>query len=144
MYLSVTPVAGPAVPPEGPQAASVLLSDPAPMRLGAGIVLAVAPLAGVDPYIDRSHANWLHLRVRAPLSSLLVASGVGDFRLGHRDPAARKLADGHWTLAFADGERAGAARDLIARAAEQLRGRCTEEVAPLLGLPAGELRGVER
>mmetsp|Transcript_40131 Transcript_40131/g.128207 ORF Transcript_40131/g.128207 Transcript_40131/m.128207 type:complete len:114 (-) Transcript_40131:36-377(-) len=107
------------------------------MRLGAGIVLAVAPLAGVDPYIDRAHANWLHLRVRAPAASLLVASGVGDSRLGPGDPAARKLADGHWTLAFSDGERAGAARDLIARAAEQLRARCGGEVEPLLGRPGG-------
>ncbi len=37
----------------------------------AGLVVAVAPLMGSAPHIDKAHGRWLHVHVRPPVRGLL-------------------------------------------------------------------------
>lgn len=37
----------------------------------AGMVVAVAPLMGSAPHIDKAHGRWLHVHVRPPVRGLL-------------------------------------------------------------------------
>ena len=39
--------------------------------LAAGLVVAVAPLMGSAPHIDKAHGRWLHVHVRPPVRGLL-------------------------------------------------------------------------
>eukprot|EP00850_Spirogloea_muscicola_P020878 SM000229S07514 [mRNA] locus=s229:193197:200433:+ [translate_table: standard] len=91
----------------------LLLSEPAPTRLGYGVVRVIAPLAGCSPRTDEKHNRWLHLRIRSPQ---IPSPNTGT--LGASAAAAQSraswLADGRWTLAFADEQRARQALTAVA------------------------------
>ncbi|KAG2445623.1 hypothetical protein HXX76_000233 [Chlamydomonas incerta] len=113
---------------------AVVLADPAPTRLNAGIALSVAPLLGCDPKVDGNVPKWLHVHVRPSVRGLLrlLRSAAGG-RKGGLLGALRHLVDGHWVLAFPDVERAGNARSMVEQAAHKLRALYCELLSPLLG-----------
>lgn len=113
---------------------AVVLADPAPTRLNAGIALSVAPLLGCDPKVDGNVAKWLHVHVRPSVRGLLrlLRSAAGG-RKGGLLGALRHLVDGHWVLAFPDVERASNARSMVEQAAHKLRALYCELLSPLLG-----------
>ncbi|GIL70594.1 hypothetical protein Vretimale_3711 [Volvox reticuliferus] len=112
---------------------AVVLADPAPTRLNAGIVLSVSPLMGCDPSVDKNVPKWLHVHVRPSVRGLLrlLRSAAGG-RKGGLLGALRHLVDGHWVLAFPDAERAGNARQLVEQSAHRLRALYCELLSPVL------------
>lgn len=112
---------------------AVVLADPAPTRLNAGIVLSIAPLLGSEPTVDKNVAKWLHVQVRPSVRGLLrlLRSAAGG-RKGGLLGAARNLVDGHWVLAFPDAERASNARQLVEQSTHRLRALYCELLSPVL------------
>lgn len=51
--------------------------------------------------MDEKHATWLHLRVRSPHQPL---ADVGKLHSPKTSLKNKQLADGRWTLAFADAD----------------------------------------
>eukprot|EP00850_Spirogloea_muscicola_P019717 SM000197S05460 [mRNA] locus=s197:215652:223016:+ [translate_table: standard] len=109
----------------------LLLSEPAPTRLGYGVVRVIAPLAGCSPRIDEKHNRWLHLRIRSPqipspnTGTLGASAAVAQSR-------ASWLADGRWTLAFADEQRARQALTAVAEEIAIQSQAVREILSPLL------------
>lgn len=78
------------------------------------IIMAPNACGATQPYVDTAHRKWLHLRVRPSVGTLLScaalppAPGAAPWAPGWAPPpplsAARRLQDGHWTLAFASEE----------------------------------------
>lgn len=54
----------------------VILADPSPTSLNAGMVVSVAPLLGTDPVVDGTHPRWLHLHVRPSIRRFVKAAQV--------------------------------------------------------------------
>jgi hypothetical protein len=120
--------------------ANVLLVEAAKGRGGAngastsGVVHAVAPAAGAQPYVDAAHRKWLHLRVRPSVATLLSCvalppvAGAAPWAPGWAPPpplsAARRLQDGHWTLAFASEEVCQQALECVCEQTQLMREVC--------------------
>ncbi|GLI58746.1 hypothetical protein VaNZ11_000502 [Volvox africanus] len=112
---------------------AVVLADPAPTRLNAGVVLSVSPLLGCDPSVNKNVAKWLHVHVRPSVRGLLrLLRSAAAGRKGGLLGALRHLVDGHWVLAFPDAERAGNARQLVEQSAHRLRALYCELLSPVL------------
>ncbi|GFR43644.1 hypothetical protein Agub_g4746, partial [Astrephomene gubernaculifera] len=113
---------------------AVVLADPAPTRLNAGVVLSVSPLLGSEPGVDKNVAKWLHVHVRPSVRGLLrLLRSAAAGRKGGLLAALRHLADGHWVLAFPDAERAASAKQLVEQSAHRLRALYCELLSPVLG-----------
>ncbi|KAG2483345.1 hypothetical protein HYH03_017793 [Edaphochlamys debaryana] len=113
---------------------AVVLADPAPTRLNAGIALSVSPMLGCDPSVDKAVAKWLHVHVRPSVRGLLrLLRSAAAGRKGGLLAALRHLVDGHWVLAFPDAERAANARQLVEQSSAKLRALYCELLSPLLG-----------
>jgi len=115
---------------------AVVLADPAPTRLNAGIVLSVSPMLGADPVVDKNVGKWLHVHVRPSVRGLLRVLRGAPGRKGGVLGAMRQLADGHWVLAFPDAERAASARNLVEQNAARLRSLYAEMLGPVIS-PVG-------
>jgi hypothetical protein len=98
--------------------------------------------AFAQPYADEAHRKWLHLRVRPSVGTLLAcaalppAPGGPPWAPGWAPPpplsAARRLQDGHWTLAFASEELCQEALRCVCENTARLHGVCAAVLAPLL------------
>ena len=106
-------------------ASSLLLIEPMPRKLGAGTVRAVAPIISSQARTDTRHPEWLHVYVRAPLSSL--SSLDKNQRVN-----GRRLIDGQWTLAFPDEAAGGAALDMVLTHHTRLVSFVRDAVRPLI------------
>eukprot|EP00899_Mesostigma_viride_P007445 jgi/Mesvir1/16701/Mv15094-RA.2 len=112
----------------------LVLAEASPVRLGAGIVRAIAPLAGAQPRVNQTHPKWLHLCVRAPLQIV---------RPYPSEEASRKrLTDGTWTLAFADEARCASAQRIVDERIASLQAACKEALSHLIGHQA--VRGAQK
>lgn len=80
---------------------SLLLIEGIAFKQNRGVIRVTAPLAGSDPRVDEKHATWLHLRVRSPHQPL---ADVGKLHSPKTSLKNKQLADGRWTLAFADAD----------------------------------------
>jgi len=80
-------------------------------------ILSSAPLLGAAASPDARHPRWLHVAVRPPAAGLARAVAAG----GGGRALAAALVDGHWVLAFDDGESAAAAAAALAAAGEGAR-----------------------
>ncbi|GBF91765.1 hypothetical protein Rsub_04069 [Raphidocelis subcapitata] len=110
-----------------------VVADPSPTKPGTGVVLSVAPLLGADPAIDRNVGKWLHVHVRPSVRGLLRVLKAAASKKGGLLNSLRQLADGHWVLAFADAERAAAAKLLVYQHGVTLREAYCRHLEPLCG-----------
>ncbi|KAL5545751.1 hypothetical protein UlMin_005438 [Ulmus minor] len=105
----------------------VLLVEKHPFRSQRGVVLAIAPLAGISPKIDEVHPTWLHLRIRDfdpkfTTSKLKV----------HLSKVSNHGTDGRWTLGFSNAKACETARLLILEQTRKQRSSVENLLAPLL------------
>ncbi|KAK0584010.1 hypothetical protein LWI29_006418 [Acer saccharum] len=86
----------------------LILAEKHPFRSQRGVVIAIAPLAGLSPKIDKDHQTWLHLWIREfdPISSVSKTRG-------HNPKKSNSAVDGRWTLGFPGAKACEAARLLI-------------------------------
>ncbi|KAK9868863.1 hypothetical protein WJX84_001280 [Apatococcus fuscideae] len=108
------------VPPEAAATSMpcIVLAEPSPIP-GTGMVVAVAPLMGSAPHIDKAHGRWLHVHVRPPVRGLLKvvkASNPGNVVIN----IGRQLQDGHWVLSFQSSQAAQRAKQLIDESTEAM------------------------
>lgn len=99
----------------------IVLAEPAPTRLHAGIVLSIAPLMGSQPFVDTNVGRWLHVHVRPSVRGLLRLVRQATGRKGGLLYSVKNLADGHWVLAFQDAERARNAVMMVQEQVERLQ-----------------------
>lgn len=102
----------------------LLLVEKHPFHSRSGIVLAIAPLAGLTPKIDEKHATWLHLQVR-DFNPLLLGKRSNLNSTNHEMNA-------RWTLGFSDAEACEAACLLIAEETNKQRSFVESLLAPFL------------
>ncbi|KAI9153303.1 hypothetical protein LWI28_009196 [Acer negundo] len=86
----------------------LILAEKHPFRSQRGVVIAIAPLAGLSPKIDKDHQTWLHLWIREfdPISSVSKTRG-------HNPKKSNSEVDGRWTLGFPSSKACEAAGLLI-------------------------------
>ncbi|KAK8600570.1 hypothetical protein V6N12_050423 [Hibiscus sabdariffa] len=71
----------------------LILAEKHPFRSQRGVVIAIAPVAGLSPKIDEDHPTWLHLRIRDFDPDFFKAKG-------NQSEVSNLPADGRWTLGF--------------------------------------------
>ncbi|XP_062166676.1 protein TRANSPARENT TESTA 9-like isoform X2 [Alnus glutinosa] len=105
----------------------LLLTEKHPFRSQRGVVIAIAPLAGLTPKIDKDHPSWLHLRIRE-LDPRFDTSKAR----GNHLKMSNHFADGRWTLGFSNAKACEAARLLILEETCKQRSFVESILAPLL------------
>ncbi|KAJ1385795.1 CLEC16A/TT9, N-terminal [Sesbania bispinosa] len=105
----------------------LLLAEKHPFRSRQGIVIAIAPLAGLRPKIDEDHPSWLHLRIREFDPQFYTIKTRGN-HLSMPD----HLTDGRWTLGFPDARACEEARLAILNEITKQRSAVEYVLAPLL------------
>ncbi|EXC01921.1 hypothetical protein L484_018833 [Morus notabilis] len=105
----------------------LLLVKKHPFRSQRGVVLTMAPLAGLSPKIDEVHPIWLHLRIRE-----FDPKFVSNKKKGYHSNMPSHVADGKWTLGFQDAKACEAARLLILEEIRKQRSNVESLLSPLL------------
>ncbi|XP_030925625.1 protein TRANSPARENT TESTA 9-like isoform X1 [Quercus lobata] len=105
----------------------LLLTEKHPFRSQRGVVIAIAPLAGLSPKIDNDHPSWLHLRIR----EFDPKFNTSKARSNHLKMS-NHVADGKWTLGFPTAKACEAARLLILEETSKQRSFVESILAPLL------------
>ncbi|XP_075638324.1 protein TRANSPARENT TESTA 9-like isoform X2 [Castanea sativa] len=105
----------------------LLLTEKHPFRSQRGVVIAIAPLAGLSPKIDNDHPSWLHLRIR----EFDPKFNTSKARSNHLKMS-NHVADGKWTLGFPNAKACEAARLLILEETCKQRSFVESTLAPLL------------
>ncbi|XP_061359448.1 protein TRANSPARENT TESTA 9-like isoform X2 [Gastrolobium bilobum] len=110
----------------------LLLTEKHPFRSRHGVVIAIAPLAGLCPKIDEDHPSWLHLRIREfdPKFCTIKARGNHLSMPDH-------LADGRWTLGFPNAKACEEAQLAIQNEINKQRSAVEYMLAPLLQYDLG-------
>lgn len=105
----------------------VILAEKHPFRSQRGVVIAIAPLAGLRPTIDEDHPIWLHLRIREfdPRSKASKSRG-------YNSHVSNSAVDGRWTLGFPSAKVCETARLLILEETYKQRSCVKSLFAPLL------------
>lgn len=115
------------IPVETGISGRLLLAEKHPFRGQCGVVLAMAPLAGLSPKIDDVHPTWLHLLIRE-----FDPKFATDKKKGNHSNMSNHAADGRWTLGFQDAEACEAARLLILDETRKQRSNVESLLSPLL------------
>ncbi|RDX87300.1 Protein CLEC16A, partial [Mucuna pruriens] len=103
----------------------LLLAEKHPFRSRHGVVIAIAPLAGLCPKIDEDHPSWLHLRIREFDPQFYSIKARGNHITDH-------LADGRWTLGFPNARACEEAQLAILNEIAKQRSAVEYMLAPLL------------
>ncbi|MBA0713306.1 hypothetical protein Golax_012347 [Gossypium laxum] len=103
----------------------LVLAEKHPFRSQRGVVIAIAPLAGLSPRIDEDHPTWLHLRIREFEPNFVKAKGS-------QSKVSTPPADGRWTLGFHSAKACETARLLILEETCKQRSSVESMLAPLL------------
>ncbi|MBA0740109.1 hypothetical protein Gogos_013331 [Gossypium gossypioides] len=103
----------------------LILAEKHPFRSQRGVVIAIAPLAGLSPRIDEDHPTWLHLRIREFEPNFVKAKGS-------QSKVSTPPADGRWTLGFHSAKACETARLLILEKTCKQRSSVESMLAPLL------------
>ncbi|ESR43324.1 hypothetical protein CICLE_v10011126mg [Citrus x clementina] len=105
----------------------VILAEKHPFRSQRGVVIAIAPLAGLRPTIDEDHPTWLHLWIREfdPRSKARKSRGCNSH-------VSNSAVDGRWTLGFPSAKGCEIARLLILEETYKQRSFIKSLLAPLL------------
>ncbi|XP_034224336.1 protein TRANSPARENT TESTA 9-like isoform X2 [Prunus dulcis] len=105
----------------------VLLAEKHPFRSQRGVVLAIGPLAGLNPKVDEDHPTWLHLQIRE------FEPKLHKIKVGHQSSGmSNHVADGRWTLGFSNANACEAARLSILEEIRKQRSSVESILAPLL------------
>jgi len=107
----------------------LLLLEIHPLHSKRGVVIAIAPLAGLNPKIDENHPTWLHLQIREFDPTFDEKKSRS-----HRMNAANHEEDGKWTLGFSNAKACDAARLLILEETNKQRSSVESLLAPLLNI----------
>ncbi|KAI5396047.1 hypothetical protein KIW84_062302 [Lathyrus oleraceus] len=105
----------------------LLLAEKHPFRSRHGVVIAIAPLAGLCPKIDEDHPSWLLLRIRN-FDPQFYTIKVREDNLSMAD----HLADGRWTLGFPNEKACKEAQFAILNEVTKQRSAVEYMLAPLL------------
>ncbi|CAK9180590.1 unnamed protein product [Ilex paraguariensis] len=105
----------------------LLLLEKHPLHSKRGVVIAIAPLAGLSPKIDENHPSWLHLQIR-DFDPKFEASKIK----GHHSSMSIHEADRRWTLGFSNVETCEAARSMIFEETSKQRSAVESLLATLL------------
>ncbi|KAI9122362.1 hypothetical protein K1719_007051 [Acacia pycnantha] len=81
------------IPVASGMAGKLLLAEKHPFRSHRGVVIAIAPLAGLSPQTDEEHPSWLRLQIREFDAEFYTNKGNGK----HLNPSDH-VTDGRWTL----------------------------------------------
>ncbi|QCE05144.1 Uncharacterized protein family FPL [Vigna unguiculata] len=112
----------------------LLLAEKHPFRSRHGVVIAIAPLAGLCPKIDEKHSSWLHVGIREFDPQFYSMKG----REKHASMG-DDWADGRWTLGFPNARACEEAQLAILNEMGKQRSALQYMLAPLLeddfGLP---------
>lgn len=103
----------------------LLLVEKHPLHSKRGVVIAIAPLAGLSPNIDENHPTWLILRIREFDPEFHKTRGHDSNYPNHE-------IDGKWTLGFPNVESCEAARLSILEETHKQRSAVGSLLAPLL------------
>ncbi|KAL5137281.1 Protein TRANSPARENT TESTA 9 [Glycine soja] len=105
----------------------LLLVEKHPFRSGHGVVIAIAPLAGLCPKIDEDHPSWLHLQIREfdPQFYSIKTRGNNLSMPDH-------LADGRWALGLPNARACEEAQLAILNEITKQRSAVEYMLAPLL------------
>ncbi|KAF7146244.1 hypothetical protein RHSIM_Rhsim04G0130200 [Rhododendron simsii] len=107
----------------------LLLLEKHPLHSKRGVVIAIAPLAGLNPKIDENHPTWLHLQIRE------FDPTFDEKKLrSHRVNATNHEQDGKWTIGFTNAKACDAARLLILEETNKQRSSVESLLAPLLNI----------
>ncbi|KAG5243911.1 hypothetical protein OIU77_030977 [Salix suchowensis] len=104
----------------------LLLVEKHPFRSQRGVVIAIAPLAGLNPKIDEDQPTWLHLRIREFEPRL----NVGKNR-SYNTKAFDQVADGRWTIGFPNAKACDTARLAILEEASKQKSSVGNALGPL-------------
>lgn len=108
-------------------AGKLLLAEKHPFRSRHGVVIAIAPLAGLCPKIDENHPSWLHLRIREFDPQFYSIKAKGNLL-----DMADHLVDGRWTLGFPNARACEEAKLVILNEISKQRSAVEYVLAPLL------------
>ncbi|GMI96700.1 green fluorescent seed 9, TRANSPARENT TESTA 9 [Hibiscus trionum] len=103
----------------------LILAEKHPFRSQRGVVIAIAPVAGLSPKIDEDHPTWLHLRIRDFDPNFFKAKG-------NQSKVSDPPADGRWTLGFHSAKACETAQLLILEETCKQRSSVERMLAPLL------------
>ncbi|KAK4776642.1 hypothetical protein SAY86_005330 [Trapa natans] len=104
----------------------LLLMEKHPFRTQRGVVIAIAPLAGLCPKIDDDHPTWLHLQIREFDKKSKV--GRTEACLSKKT---NQVSDGRWTLGFPNAETCMTARAMIVDERTKQRSFVEKQISPL-------------
>ncbi|GMP84219.1 hypothetical protein CsSME_00037833 [Camellia sinensis var. sinensis] len=104
-----------------------LLLEKHPLHFKRGVVIAMAPLAGLNPNVDEKHPTWLHLRIRE-FDPKFDESKTRSHHLN----TSNHEENGRWTLGFPDADACVAAQLLILEETNKQRSSVESLLAPLL------------
>ncbi|XWS66592.1 hypothetical protein CRYUN_Cryun05aG0213000 [Craigia yunnanensis] len=103
----------------------LILAEKHPFRSQRGVVIAIAPLAGLSPKIDEDHPTWLHLRIREFDPKFITAKG-------NQSTVSDPAVEGRWTLGFTSVKVCETTRLLVLEEACKQRSFVESILAPLL------------
>lgn len=104
-----------------------LLLEKHPLHFKRGVVIAMAPLAGLNPNVDEKHPTWLHLQIRE-FDPKFDESKTRSHHLN----TSNHEENGRWTLGFPDADACVAAQLLILEETNRQRSSVESLLAPLL------------
>ncbi|XP_011046874.1 PREDICTED: uncharacterized protein LOC105141380 isoform X2 [Populus euphratica] len=106
----------------------LLLVEKHPFRSQRGVVIAIAPLAGLSPKIDEDQPTWLHLRIR----EFEPRINGGKNRSYNTKAFNQVAADGRWTIGFPNAKACDTARLAILEEASKQKSSVRNALGPLL------------
>ncbi|XP_024459613.1 protein TRANSPARENT TESTA 9 isoform X3 [Populus trichocarpa] len=104
----------------------LLLVEKHPFRSQRGVVIAIAPLAGLSPKIDEDQPTWLHLRIREFEPRI-----NGGKNRSYNTKEFIQVADGRWTIGFPNAKACGTARLAILEETSKQRSSVRNALGPL-------------
>ncbi|XP_061965050.1 protein TRANSPARENT TESTA 9-like isoform X3 [Populus nigra] len=104
----------------------LLLVEKHPFRSQRGVVIAIAPLAGLSPKIDEDQPTWLHLRIREFEPRI-----NGGKNKSYNTKEFIQVADGRWTIGFPNAKACGTARSAILEETSKQRSSVRNALGPL-------------
>lgn len=106
----------------------LLLAEKHPFHSRHGVVIAIAPLAGLCPTIDEDHSSWLNLRIREFDPQFYSINKARGNHLSMPEHSA----DGRWTLGFPNARACEEAQLAILNEIAKQRSAAEYMLAPLL------------